>query len=65
MIGIIDNPSALHMWITAGPEVVRIIDKFEKPHEIKDIWHHDQSLAVQSMFAKHGCHMSITRKPVL
>lgn len=29
VIGIADNSSALKRWITAGPEIARIIDEFE------------------------------------
>ena len=28
-IGLIDNPSALWLWIVAGPEVVALIEDFE------------------------------------
>ena len=56
VIGIMDNPSALIKWITAGPEVARIIDEFEVSSGItrtKSTQHHDQSPSVQSKFAQH------------
>ena len=55
-VGLTDNPSALRRWMVAGPEVVRLIEKF---HDETDSWnkppdtrHHDQSASVQSAFVK-------------
>ena len=53
---IIINPSALIKWITAGPEVARIIDEFENSFGItstKSTDHHDQGQSTQLKFAKH------------
>ena len=56
LIGITDNPLALHRWITAGPEVASIIDKFEHSFGLihnQSTVHHDQSPSVENQFAKH------------
>ena len=55
MIGITDNPNALLRWITAGPEIARIIEEFESTfqQQTKSTKHHDQSPSVQRQFAKH------------
>src|SRR5688572_1981145 len=28
-VGLTDNPSALHRWMTAGPEVARVVQEFQ------------------------------------
>ncbi|MEW8543564.1 MAG: hypothetical protein AB2693_08500, partial [Candidatus Thiodiazotropha sp.] len=53
VIGITDNPSALIKWITAGPEIARIVDEFENPPQTKRLLHHDQEPAIQAQFASH------------
>lgn len=53
VIGITDNPSALIKWITAGPEVARIIEDFESTPVSKGTHHHDQEFSVQTQFTKH------------
>lgn len=56
IIGITDNSSALIQWITAGPEIARIIDEFENSfgmNRTKSTQHHDQTPSVQSKFAQH------------
>lgn len=56
VIGITDNPSALIKWITAGPEVARIIDDFENiagTPVTKGTQHHDQEPSIQAQFARH------------
>jgi len=33
-VGLTENPSALHRWMVAGPEVSRVVEEFEcgNPH---------------------------------
>ena len=53
VIGLTDNPAASQRWITAGPEVARIIDEFETSFQTsKSKVHHDQGFATQCQFAK-------------
>ena len=51
-----DNPSALQCWISAGPEVSRVVEEFHKEldHYIRRTvtYHHDQSPTVQATFGK-------------
>ena len=44
---------ALIKWITAGPGISRIVDKFENPPQAKGTHHHDQELSIQAQFASH------------
>ena len=53
VIGITDNPSALIKWITAGPEISRIVDEFENSPQTKGTHHHDQEPSIQAQFASH------------
>ena len=54
VIGLTDNPAALQRWITAGPEVARIIDEFETLFQTsKSKVHHHQGFATQCQFAKY------------
>lgn len=56
IIGITDSPSALIQWTTAGPEIARINDQFEKSKETtrtSSTKHHDQTHTVQKQFASH------------
>ena len=40
-------------WITAGPEISRIVVKFENPPLAKSMHHHDQQLSIKAQFASH------------
>ena len=58
-IGLTDNPSALRLWMVAGPEVVALIEDFEDAHQLMrirdDVVHHDQTASVQNAFRKDVC----------
>ena len=53
IIGITDNPSALIKWITAGPEISRIVDEFENPRQKKGTHSYDLESSIQAQFASH------------
>ena len=53
VIWITDNPSAMIEWITAGPEITRVVDEYENPPLAKSSHHHDQELSIHAQFASH------------
>ena len=54
-VGLTDNPRALHRWMTAGPEVARVVQEFQSACSYKETrfhtCHHDQTTHVQTAFA--------------
>ena len=58
LVGITDNPSALHRWMIAGPEVAGLITEFESTFPQKNAHdsnrHHDQTpnVPIQHVFGK-------------
>jgi hypothetical protein len=55
-VGLTDNPSALHHWMTAGPEVARVVQEFQSACSYKETRfhtrHHDQTTHVQTALAE-------------
>ncbi|KAL9966870.1 hypothetical protein ACROYT_G025005 [Oculina patagonica] len=52
--GLTENPAALRRWMVPGPELSRMVDKFEETISAKESQkHHKQNLATQSAFAKN------------
>ena len=55
-VGLTENPSALHQWMIAGPEVARIIGKFENScvqgSRKVETHRHDQIASVQTSFGR-------------
>ena len=55
-VGLTNNPSALHRWLVAGPEVTALIKDFEDAHHLMgrrhEMIHHDQTA---NAFRKDVC----------
>ena len=54
-IGLMTNPAALRRWMVAGPEISRVVAKFEllqASSQINDDRHHEQHAGVQAAFLK-------------
>ena len=53
VIGLTENPTALHRWLTCGPDLARIVDEFESqfiPDEFSDVNpHHTEGHASQKL----------------
>jgi hypothetical protein len=53
-----DNPDALHRWMTAGPEVARVIGEFKQAttlvaeHGSATLLHHKETQSQQTLFVK-------------
>ena len=55
-VGLMENPAALTRWMTAGPEVARVVTEFEENVEPSidnvNADHHDQKKSNQKLFMK-------------
>uniref|UniRef100_A0A8C4QRU2 Uncharacterized protein n=1 Tax=Eptatretus burgeri TaxID=7764 RepID=A0A8C4QRU2_EPTBU len=55
-VGLTDNPSALRLWMVAGPEVARVIMEFEEanmhPNANEETRHHEETPCAQEAFAE-------------
>ena len=50
-IGLTENPTALHRWMVAGPEMVRLLEEFESSKKSASYnLHHEQTKHAQQSF---------------
>ena len=57
VVGLTENTTALRRWCVCGPEIARVLNKFESCRQSKvyciDNEHHDATLSTQVTFVKH------------
>jgi hypothetical protein len=66
VIGLTENPSALHRWMVSGPEIARLVSDFEcnfqGPVKDNDTHHHEQNTATQTQFLRDVTSLSDAMK---
>jgi hypothetical protein len=66
IIGITENPQSLRRWLLATPEVLHMLEEFQKdtPHDAhdQDTRHHEQVPSTQATFQKHVVALTSTIK---
>ena len=55
-----EKPTALLIWMVAGPEVSRVVDAINKPCLVSDTRHHEYNPEAQATFFRHVKHSPVS-----